>query len=264
MSEAGIGRRFGWAVNDTVLMTRRNLMHYVRVPQLIVYTVVQPIMFTLLFVFVFGGAIGPTTTNGKYEDYAIPGIIIQTMIFGATGTGIKIAEDVQKGVMDRFRSLPITRGTVLLARMFTDTIWNVVAMLIMAGVGFAVGYRFHGTPLDAVWFLLLGILVALAFSCIAATLGLMVKSAQAAEMVGFTWVFPMVFLSSIFVPTATMKVDALRAFAENQPISHAADAVRALSLGNPVGDAAWITILWCLAIIAVFAPLAVWRFRRMT
>ncbi|MES2153715.1 MAG: ABC transporter permease [bacterium] len=263
MSEASLMRRAGWAAADAMLMTRRNLLHYVRVPQLIVYTVIQPIMFTLLFVFVFGGAIGPTTQNGSYADYAIPGIVLQTVIFGATGTGIKIAEDVQKGVMDRFRSLPITRGTVLVARVLTDTLWNVVAMFIMVGVGFAVGYRFHGDAIGALCAVGLSILFSLAFSCIAATLGIIVKNAQAAEMVGFTWVFPLVFMSSIFVPTTTMP-DWLRGFAGGQPVSQGTNAVRAWSLGTPAGDAWWIAILWCLGIIAVFAPLAVWRFRRMT
>lgn len=249
-----------WAVRDTVLLTRRNLLHYLRVPQLIVYTVIQPIMFTLLFAFVFGGAID--TQNGDYTDFLIPGIIVQTVVFGAMGTGMKIAEDMQKGIMDRFRSLPIARGTVLAARIATDSIWNGLAILIMAGVGFAIGYQYHGP-----WWTILpafgvGVLIAVAFSTIAATLGLVVKNVQSAEIVGFTWVFPLVFASSVFVEVRTMP-GWLRAFASNTPITHGADAVRAYSLDLPMGDSLWLTLVWCAGIIAVFGPLAVWRFRSL-
>lgn len=257
----GFGTRAKWAVDDTLLLTWRNLIHYVRVPQLIAFAVVQPIMFTLLFAFVFGGAIA--TPNGNYVDFLIPGIIVQTVIFGSMQSGINIAEDLQKGIMDRFRSLPISRGVVLAARTVSDTARHTMAIFIMAGVGYLIGYRFHGTLADAGAALLLTILVGLSFSWIAATIGLMVRDTQTAEIAGFTWVFPLVFASSIFVPVYTMP-GWLQTFARNSPISLSADAVRAWSLGTPVGDAWWQAALWMTGIIAVFASLAVWRFRRLS
>ena len=260
MSEASFARQAAWAVNDTMLMTWRNLLHYVRVPQLIAFAVIQPIMFTVLFVYVFGGAI---QTGVDYVDFLIPGIIIQTVVFGSMGSGINIAEDMQKGIMDRFRSLPIARGTVLAARTLSDTLRNALSVLIMAGVGYLMGYRFHGSAPEAALALGLTVLVGLAFSWIAATIGLMVRDTQTAEIAGFTWVFPLVFASSIFVPVRTMP-SWLQGFAEASPITHAADAVRAWSLDAPVGDSAWFALAWCAGIIAVFATLAVWRFRRLT
>ncbi|HET6403196.1 MAG TPA: ABC transporter permease [Candidatus Thermoplasmatota archaeon] len=259
MSEATFGTRVGYALSDTLLMTKRNLMHYVRVPQLIAFAVIQPIMFTVLFVYVFGGAI---QTGVSYVDFLIPGIIIQTVIFGSMQTGINIAEDMQKGVMDRFRSLPIARGTVLAARTLSDLLRHTLAVLIMAGVGYLMGYRFHGLPGDAALALALTLLVGLAFSWIAACIGLFVRDTQTAEIAGFTWIFPVVFASSIFVPVATMP-SWLQAFAERSPITLAVDAVRGWSLGRPDFDAALVATLWCAGLIAAFASLAVWRFRRL-
>lgn len=261
-ASVSLATRARWAVGDTLLMTQRNLLHYVRVPQLIAFAVIQPIMFTVLFVYVFGGAI---ETGVSYVDFLIPGIIVQTVIFGSMGSGINIAEDLQKGIMDRFRSLPIARGTVLAARTLTDTLRNALSVFIMAGVGYLMGYRFHGTPEGAVWAVLLCVLVGLAFAWIAATIGLLVRDPQTAEIAGFTWVFPVVFASSIFVPVESMRNQSawLAWVAERSPITLAADAVRAYSLGTPVGDAAWQAAVWCAGIIAVFATVAVWRFRRL-
>lgn len=260
MTEASLARRFGWAFTDTILITKRNLLHYVRLPQLLVYTVVQPIMFTLLFAFVFGGAIDPS--QGTYIDFLIPGIVIQTVIFGAMSTGIKIAEDVQKGVMDRFRSLPIARGTVLAARTLCDTVWNTLAIFIMVAVGYAIGYRFDGAWYGALFGVAMSVLVAYSFSWLALTIGLYTRQAQAAEIAGFTFIFPFVFLSSIFVEIETMPAG-LEAFAKYSPVTLSADAVRAWSYGNPVGNEWWMAIAWCIGMVAIFAPLSVWRFRRL-
>lgn len=257
--EASFGRRASWLFSDTMLITWRNLIHYVRVPQLIAFAVVQPIMFTLLFAFVFGGEINPGV---KYVDFLIPGIIIQTVVFGSMGSGINIAEDMSKGIMDRFRSLPIARGTVLAARVVTDTLRNTLSVFIMAAVGYLIGFRFHGTLGDALLALGICVLIGLAFSWIATCIGLFVKDTQTAEIAGFTWVFPVVFASSIFVRVSTMP-NWLQPIARNNPITLAADAVRAWSLNTPQGDAWWQASLWCVGIIAVFASLAVWRFRRL-
>jgi ABC-2 type transport system permease protein/oleandomycin transport system permease protein len=223
--------------------------------------VVQPIMFTLLFVFVFGGAIA-LPGDLSYEDYAIPGIIIQTVVFSSLGSGINIADDMQKGVMDRYRSLPIGRGAVLTGRTLSDMVRNFGGALIMAGVGFAVGYRFHGSWLDGLAAMGLCLAFGYAFSWIAAFIGLISKTTQTAEVAGFTWAFPVVFASSIFVPIDSMP-GWLKAFAKVNPVTLASDAVRHLSLDQPVGDGAWLTLAWCVGIIVVFRTLAVWRFRRL-
>lgn len=260
-ADVTLGRRAEWAVRDTLLLTWRNLIHYIRVPQLIAFAVIQPVMFTVLFAFVFGGAIA--TPNGNYVDFLIPGIIVQTVIFGSMQTGINIAEDMQKGIMDRFRSLPIARGTVLAARTLSDLVRHTLSVLIMAGVGWLIGYRFHGGLPEAVLALGLTLVVGLAFSWIAVTIGLLVRDTQTAEIAGFTWIFPLVFASSIFVPIATMP-GWLQAFARYSPITLSADAVRAYSLGWDPGSAAWMATLWCAGIVLVFGALAVWRFRRLS
>ena len=260
--DVNLMRRASWSFVETYLMTWRNLLYYIRNPYWISFAVVQPIMFTVLFVFVFGGAIAPVTPNGRYADYLLPGIIVQTVIFSSLGSGINIAEDMQKGIMDRFRSLPIGRGTVLAARTLSDTVRNLVSALLMIGVGFLVGYRFYGTFFDAILGLATIVLVGYAFSWIAGTIGLLVKSTQAAEMAGFTWSFPLVFASSIFVPTGTMPAG-LREFAEANPVSLAADAVRAYSYGVDPGLDPLFTLLWCVGLSLVFRSLAIARFRNL-
>jgi ABC-2 type transport system permease protein/oleandomycin transport system permease protein len=258
-----LGRRLGWNLRDTWLVTWRNLLFFARNPYWIMLAVVQPIMFTLLFVFVFGGAISGLPPGVSYKDYALPGIIIQTVVFSSLGSGINLAEDLQKGMMDRFRSLPIGRGVVLTARTLSDLVRNFGGAVIMAGVGFAVGYRFHGPWLDGLLALAIALAFGYAFSWIATTIGLMTRNPQTAEIAGFTWAFPVVFASSIFVPVQTMP-GWLRAFAKVNPVTLAADATRHLSLHQPVGNDAWWTLAWCLGIVVVFRTLAVWQFRRLS
>ena len=257
-------RRFGWSFVDTWLVTWRNLMFFARNPYWIMIAVVQPIMFTLLFIFVFGGAIKDDLPPGQsYADYALPGIIIQTVVFSSLGSGINIADDMQKGVMDRYRSLPIGRGAVLTGRTISDLARNFGGALIMAGVGFAVGYRFHGSWRAGFAAMGLSLAFGYAFSWIAAFIGLISKTTQTAEVAGFTWAFPVVFASSIFVPVASMP-GWLKAFAKVNPVTLASDAVRNLSLDQPVGNDAWWTLAWCVGIVVVFRTLAVWRFRRLS
>jgi ABC-2 type transport system permease protein/oleandomycin transport system permease protein len=259
---SSFARRLAWSWTDTWLMTWRNLMYYVRNPYWLFYAVVQPIIFTLLFVYVFGGALGEKTPNSDYDDYLIPGVVVQTVIFSSLSSAINIADDIQKGVMDRFRSLPISRGTVTTARTVSDIVRTLLSAAIMVGVGFAVGYRFHGTWLAGLLALGLTVLVGFAFSWIAVWIGIQVKNTQTAEIAGFTWAFPLVFASSIFVPTGTMP-RWLQAFVKVNPVSIASDAVRALSLGTPVGQNVLWTLVSCAAVIVVFRTLAVWSFRRM-
>jgi len=248
------------AFPDTMQMIRRNLLLYFRLPQLVVFSSIQPVMFVLLFVYVFGGAIN--TPGVKYVNYLLPGILVQTVLFGSMMTGIGLAADLSKGIIERFRSLPIWRGAVLAGRTISDVIRNIFVILLMTGVGYAIGYRFQGNFGDALLALFIMLLFGFAFSWISALIGIAVKDVETAQSAGFIWVFPLVFASSIFVPVQTMP-DWLEAFARNNPISHVANVVRSLSLGSTLEKGElWISFVWMLGLVAVFAPLAIKKYRK--
>jgi len=240
-------------------MTRRNLIRYIRVPQLLVFSTIQPVMFLMLFTFVFGGAI--ETPGAKYVDYLIPGIIVQTVIFGSIQTGIGLAEDLSKGLIDRFRSLPMDRSAVLAGRAIADTIRNIFVVFLMIIVGFLIGFRFHHGLLNALLAIFLAVVFGFSFSWIAATIGLLVKNVEVAQVAGFIWVFPLVFASSIFVPIETMP-RGLKAFAEISPITVTVDTIRALSLTGNVDERVISSLLWSAAIMLAFIPLSVKIYRR--
>lgn len=261
---------FSAAVQHTLVITRRNTLRLVRLPQLMLFSTVQPVMFLLLFNYVFGGAI--TTGAGADADYInwlIPGILVQTAVFGATATALGLTEDLGAGVIDRFRSLPMARSAVLTGRTFADLVRNVFVNTLMLFVGFLMGWRFE----QGIWKMLLAVLIALlfgyAFSWVMATIGLATKTPEAAQSAGFLPIFPLVFASSVFVPTQTMP-DWLQIFAENQPITIVANTVRSLMvpeealvfLGFDQGELILRSLLWIAAILAVFAPLAVRQYRR--
>lgn len=254
----------GWAVSDTLTMAGRNLLRYVRVPQLLVGATLQPIIFVALFAYVFGGAIGRAVEapNVSYIDYLLPGIFAQTVIFGAVQTGVGLAQDLQNGVVDRFRSLPMARSAVLAGRTLSDSVRNLFVVGLMIGVGYLVGFRFQNGPLAALGAVALVVLFGLAFSWISATVGLLIGDSEAAQSLGFVWVFPLVFASSVFVPVETMP-SWLQAFTRVNPITAVVDATRSLVLGAPSGGAVWPALAWIVGIVAVFAPLAVWRYRRL-
>jgi len=250
-----------WTVRDIGAMTRRNILRYVRIPQLLVFSTIQPVMFVLLFNYVFGGALRvPGVLH--YIDYLMAGIFVQTAIFGSTQTGVGLAEDLSKGMIDRFRSLPMARSAVLAGRTLGDLFRNVFVVLLMTGVAYLVGFRFHGL-LGAIGALGLVLLVGFAFSWISATIGLLVRNVEAAQTAGFIWVFPLVFASSAFAPVATMP-GWLQGFAKATPITTTVDAVRALSLGRPPGSELWWSLAWIAGILLVFVPFAVSRYRRVT
>lgn len=250
-----------WTLSDIYVMTWRNLLCYVRLPQLLIFSTIQPIMFILLFAYVFGGAI--QTPGVNYINYLIPGIIVQTVIFGAMQTGIGLAEDFSKRLIDRFQSLPMARSAVLAGRTISDMIRNVFVVLLMILVGFLIGFRFQGSILEILSAFGLTILFGFAFSWISATIGMMVKSVETAQVAGFIWVFPLVFASSIFVPVQTMP-NWLQSLAQVSPITVTVNSVRALSQGMPVGDNLWQALLWIAGILLLFVPLAVDRYRRLT
>ncbi|MBI4059303.1 ABC transporter permease [Candidatus Microgenomates bacterium] len=249
------------ALSDILVLTERNLLRYARIPQLLIFSTIQPIMFVLLFAYVFGGAI--RTPGGSYINYLIPGIIVQSVIFGSIQTGIGLADDLSHGLIDRFRSLPITRVAVLAARTLADTFRNIFVVLLMTGVGMIIGFQPEGSILNLLLAFILTILFGFAFSWISATIGLVIREVETVQVAGFIWMFPLVFASSIFVPIETMP-EWLAAFAKVNPITVTVNAVRALVLGGKVENNISYSLIWTVVILAIFIPLAVIIYRRRT
>jgi len=252
---------FFTAISDIIVMTRRNLLRYRRLPQLLIFSSVQPVMFVLLFAYVFGGAIKTGSVN--YISYLLPGILVQTVLFGSMQTGVGLAEDLTKGMIDRFRSLPMDRSAVLAGRTITESLRNVFVIILMTIVGIIIGFRIDHGLLNFVLAMLLTVFFGFAFSWVSATIGMAVKNVETAQVAGFIWVFPLAFASSIFVPVQTMSAG-VRAFAEHNPVSYTVNVVRALSLGTPVGNDLWWALGWILGILIVFVPLAINRYRKIT
>jgi ABC-2 type transport system permease protein/oleandomycin transport system permease protein len=253
-------RRLWWTVSDAAVVTKRNLYRYLRVPPLLLFSTIQPIMFVLLFTYVFGGAIVVVGVD-HYVDYLMAGILVQTVIFGSTQTGVGLAEDMTRGMVDRFRSLPMARSAVLAGRTMSDTARNLFVICLMLIVGTLVGFRFHAGVAAAFGAVGLALAFGLAFSWISAFIGLSVRDVESAQAAGFVWVFPLVFASSAFVPVQTMP-SWLQAFAEINPVTVTVDALRALTLGGPAIRAVLQSLAWIAAILLVFVPLAVNRYRR--
>lgn len=248
-----------WVIADILAVTWRNLLKYVRLPQLLIFSTIQPVMFVVLFAYVFGGAIKTPGTN--YIDFLMPGIIVQSVIFGSVQTGIGLAEDLSKGLIDRFRSLPMARLAVLAGRTLADTVRNIFVVILMTVVGALIGFRFHNGIPAAILAMTLAVLLGFVFSWISATIGLLVKEVETAQVAGFIWIFPLVFASSIFVPIATMP-QWLQTFAKVSPITASVNTVRALFLGGSFGGDLVKTLLWALGILLVFIPLAVYSYRK--
>jgi ABC transporter DrrB family efflux protein len=252
---------FAFAVSDTLVLARRSIFRIRRQPDLLVGYTIQPIMFVVLFVFVFGGAIETPGIPGDYTDFLIPGIIVQSMVFGGFVTALGLSEDLKKGLIDRFRSLPMWGPAVVAGRIFADVGTNAIQLVVMLAVGFLVGFRFSSSAPEVIAGIALCFLIGYAFSWVFAFIGLTASSPEASNAYGFTILFPVTFISSAFVPTDTMP-SWLEPFAVHNPFSTMVDAVRALFLGIPAGSSVWLAVVWSLAIIAIFAPLSVWRYRR--
>ncbi len=246
-------------VTDTLIVAERNLVRLPRAPDLLLAFTVQPVMFVLLFVYVFGGAIN--TPGYDYADFLLPGIIVQNVAFGGFVTALGLSEDLNKGLIDRFRSLPMARAAVLAGRTLADVVTNALSIGVLIVTGLIIGFSFDASALEIVGGLGILLLFGYAFSWVFALLGLLVSSPEAANSVGFIAVFPLTFISSAFVPVKSMPA-ALQAFAEVNPFTVTVDAMRALWIGAPAGNNIWGSIVWSLAIIAVFAPLAVARYRQ--
>jgi len=246
-------------VRDSLSVAGRNLTIYRRVPQLLVFSTIQPVIFVLMFRYVFGGVIGAALTV-PYVDFLMPGIFVQTVVFGAIATAVGLATDVQSGLLERFRSLPMARSAVLAGRTLADLTRNVFVAMLMLGVGLAVGFRIHNGVLLLVGGMLLVLVFGYALSWVFATLGLLTGDPETAQAAAVPVLTPLVFASSAFIPVRTMP-GWLQAFAKHQPVSITASAVRALVLGGPTASYVWQCLAWCAGIITVFAPLAVRRYR---
>ncbi len=247
------------ALRDSGIIVWRQLVQLPRIPEVLIFALIQPVMFVLLFRYVFGGAIA--TPGESYVNYLMPGIFAQTVAFGAVASGIGLAEDLRRGIIDRFRALPMARSAVLVGRTVSDLVRNAVVVAVMYGVGLLVGFRPEGSIwAQAVAFALL-LLTSFAFSWIGVVIALSMKTVEAVQSAGFIWLFPLTFASSAFVPTDSMP-PWLQAFAEHQPFTIVVNAVRALFLGQPVGNLIWLTLAWMIGILAVTIPLATRRYRR--
>jgi ABC transporter DrrB family efflux protein len=249
----------GTGISDTLVLAKRNFLRIARAPDLLLAFTVQPIMFVLLFAYVFGGAI--STSGHSYINFLIPGILVQTMAFGGFVTAMGIAEDLRKGLVDRFRSLPMSRSAVLAGRTLSDIVTNAISITVMLVVGVIIGFGFESPFLHIVAGILLLLLFGYAFSWVFAFIGLTSSSPEAAQSLGFIVIFPLTFVSSAFVPPETMP-GALQWFAEWNPFSITVNAIRALFIGDPAGNTVWGAIAWSVGIAAVFGFLAVTRYKR--
>ena len=251
-----------WWLANTATLTGRNLHRLVRVPTLIAFATVQPVLFVLLFTYAWGGAIHPPGVT-RYIDYALPGIWVLAIAFGASQTGVALADDLATGMIDRFRALPMTRSAVLAGRTAADAVRNTFVLLLMTGVATAIGFRFHAGPVAALAAIALAVTVGIAFSWIFSLVGLLVRDPESAGIGGLLAVIPLIFTSSTFVPVATFP-GWLQAFAKLNPITVTVDALRALCLGGPTANPVWHALVWIGVLIALAAPAAVWRYRTTT
>lgn len=249
----------GWAVGDALAVAHRNLIGLFRVPTTLVFSTIQPVIFVLMFRYVFGGAID--TPGYRYVDYLMAGIFVQTVTFGGINTGVGLAVDMATGLIERFRSLPMARSAVLAGRTLADSVRNVFVAFLMVVVGFLVGFRVQGTVVEFIGAMLLLVLFGFAMSWVMALIGLSTGNAEAAQAAAFPFMAVLVFASNSFVPTSTMP-GPLRAYADHQPVSDTVDAVRALLAGRATATTVLTAVAWSVGIIAVFAPLAVRRYRR--
>lgn len=258
----GHGGRGQQLISDIAVITGRNLRRLIRVPTLLALATIQPIMFVLLFTYGFGGAI-QTPGVEHYIDYLLPGILVLSLAFGASQTGVAIADDLATGMIDRFRALPMTRSAVLAGRTLADAVRNLFVLALMIGLGCALGFRFHAGPGAALGVVGLALLIGFTFSWINALVGLVVADAESAGLAGLFPVIALVFTSSTFVPIATMP-GWLEAFAQINPVTVTVDALRALTLGGPTSRHVWQALAWIAVLLAVAIPTAVYRYRRAT
>lgn len=250
---------FWWGVSDTWIMAKRSIMHIIRSFDQVMSLVLFPVMFMLLNRYVLGGAIN--TGDVSYANYLFAGILIQTLAFGANYTTINLAVDMKEGIVDRFRSLPMANSALVTGHIISDLVRNIISGLIITAVGFAVGFRPDASAMDWLAVFGLAMLFTLAISWLSAILGLLVKTLEAAQWMGFVIIFPLTFISSAFVPIHTLPT-VLQAFVRNQPLTHVIDTMRHFLVGTPLGNSGWLSVVWCLGFIVVSIPVTTWLFRR--
>jgi ABC transporter DrrB family efflux protein len=250
--------RRGWS--DTANLTRRDMKIWTRNPAFLVFAVIQPVMFVLLFRYVFGGAIHVGVPGG-YVNFLMPGIIAQSAAFGSFGTAIALARQMERGVIDRYRSMPMARSAVLLGRLVADTLRLSVTLVIILAVGYAVGFRFENGIGPAVLMMILGVVFGTAVCTVSAYVGLAIRDEESVGSFGLIWLFPLTFVSAAFVPVTSMP-GWLQAFAKNQPVTIVIDEMRGLALGGPLVEHGWQSALWLAGTFFVFVPLAVRAYRR--
>lgn len=267
-----IGERLSYVVSDSLTVAKRNVIKIKRVPDVLIFSTLSPIMFVLLFAYVFGDAIKVEGSTGGYREFLIGGIFAQTVVFGASFTGAGLADDMQKGIIDRFRSLPMASSAVLIGRTVSDVVINVVSLAVMSLTGLIVGWRIRGSFLDAVLAYVLLLLFAYAVSWIMAVLGLLVRAPEVFNNASFMVMFPLTFLANTFVPLDNLPT-VLKVFAEWNPVSAVTKAARDL-FGNkdPMGTAAstaWsmqhpvaTSLIWVVVILAIFVPLSLRQYKR--
>lgn len=250
---------FTYAIKDSYVLAKRSILHIIRSLDQVMSLIMFPIMFMLLNRYVFGGAI--KTGDITYANYLFAGIFVQTLAFGANYTTINLAVDMKEGIINRFRSLPMNNAAVVIGHIVSDLFRNIISGIIIVLVGFAVGFRPTASLKEWGLVALLAVLFTLAISWLSAILGLLVKTLEAAQWMGFVIIFPLTFISSAFVPTETMP-NALRVFAENQPLTLVINAMRTWLVGAPQTKSPTIAFIWCLVIIIVSVPITGWLFRR--
>ena len=248
-----------WTLHDSFVMTRRNLLRYLRLPENLVSITVQPIMFLLLFTYVLGGAMRVTTPD--YVTFLLPGILVQTVVFGAFATALGLSQDAQSGLFERFRSLPIARSAVIVGRLTADVMANVFVAVLMIGVGYLIGFRFGGTVMEAVASPAIAILFALPVAGLFAAIGLTARSVESVNVIGFVAIFPFTFISSAFVPVESMP-GWLQPVADANPFTRAVNASRALALGEDAGGDVAATLIWTVVLLVIAIPLGVRAYSR--
>ncbi len=251
-------------VSDSLIMIRRSSRHILRNTDQLLGAFFQPIMFLVLFASVFGGSIEKALPSGvSYINFLMAGIVVQTVAFGSTTTAIAVTNDLKKGIVDRFRSLPMSNLAVLNGHVISDILRNGISTLVMLVAGFVIGFRPQASVFE--WFQILGLLLlfTLTFSWLSAIIGVLAKSVEAVQWLTFVIIFPLTFASSAFTPTDGMG-KYLKIFAENQPITQVVEAIRALILGNPVGGYLWKAVAWCVLLLVIAVPVAAQLFRRKT
>jgi ABC-2 type transport system permease protein len=250
-------------VTDAITMAWRSLTNVRRTPQLLIFATIQPVTFVVMFAYVFGGAISTDSVGGiPYIDYMMPGIFVQTVVFSALATGVGLAEDLHKGLIDRFRSLPMARSAVLVGRTLADVVRNTFVMFLMCIVGYLIGWRIHTNAVSFLFAIALMIAFSYSLSWVFAIVGLSVRDAETAQAASFPIMAPLVFASSAFIPVDTMP-GWLQVWAEHQPVSAVVDAARALTVGGPTTEAVIKAIAWIVALVLVCAPIAIRRYRRI-